>query len=73
MQTSTIKLVGEVSPEKYEMAVRVLEAIGLPVEYDGLSDYEIEGIEEGLRQMEEGKTVPSSEVHRMAELLCTEK
>ena len=55
------------------MAVRVLEAIGLEVKKEELSAEIIEGIEQGWKELREGKGIPSEEVHKKARLLCAEK
>lgn len=56
------------------MAVRVLEAIGLEVKKEEeLSAEIIEAIEQGWKELHEGKGIPSEEVHKKARLLCTEK
>ena len=60
--------------EQYQMAVRVLEAIGLEVKKEEeLSAEIIEGIEQGWKELREGKGIPSEEVHKKARLLCAEK
>ena len=55
------------------MAVLGLEAIGLEVKKEELSAEVIEGIEQGWKELHEGKGIPSEEVHKKARLLCTEK
>lgn len=59
--------------EQYQMAVRVLEAIGLEVKKEELSAEIIEGIEQGWKELHEGKGISSEEVHKKARLLCTKK
>ena len=66
----------DITFEQYQMAVRVLEAIGLDVqknEIQSLALEVIQGIEEGWQELREGKGIPSSEVHQKARLLCTNK
>ena len=55
--------------EQYQMAVRVLEAIGLEVKKEEeLSAEIIQGIEQGWQELREGKGIPSEEVHKKARL-----
>ena len=64
----------DITFEQYQMAVRVLEAIGLEVKKEEeLSAEIIEGIEQGWKELREGKGIPSEEVHKKARLLCAEK
>ena len=66
----------DITFEQYQMAVRVLEAIGLDVQKNEIQSLPLEvikGIEEGLLELREGKGIPSSEVHQKARLLCTNK
>lgn len=71
---NAIQLKGDVSLEQYQMAVRVLEAIGLDVEkYEGLPKVIIEGIEEGWQELRNGKGIPSDEVRKKAWALCEEE
>ena len=70
----TIQFNKNITFEQYQMAVRVLEAIGLEVKKEEeLSAEIIEGIEQGWKELHEGKGIPSEEVHKKARLLCTEK
>ena len=66
----------DITFEQYQMAVRVLEAIGLDVQKNEIQSLPLEviqGIEEGWQELREGKGIPSSEVHQKARLLCTSK
>ena len=64
----------DITFEQYQMAVRVLEAIGLEVKKEEeLSAEIIQGIEQGWQELREGKGIPSEEVHKKARLLCAEK
>jgi len=58
----------DITFEQYQMAVRVLEAIGLEVKKEELSAEIIEGIEQGWKELREGKGIPSEEVHKKARL-----
>ena len=69
----TIQFNKNITFEQYQMAVRVLEAIGLEVKKEELSAEIIEGIEQGWKELREGKGIPSEEVHKKARLLCAEK
>ena len=70
----TIQFNKNITFEQYQMAVRVLEAIGLEVKKEEeLSAEIIEGIEQGWTELHEGKGIPSEEVHKKARLLCAEK
>ena len=70
----TIQFNKNITFEQYQMAVRVLEAIGLEVKKEEeLSAEIIEGIELGWKELREGKGIPSEEVHKKARLLCAEK
>ena len=56
----------DITFEQYQMAVRVLEAIGLDVQKNEIQSLPLEviqGIEEGWQELREGKGIPSSEVH----------
>ena len=66
----------DITFEQYQMAVRVLEAIGLDVQKNEIQSLPLEviqGIEKGWQELREGKGIPSSEVHQKARLLCTNK
>ncbi|WP_460485669.1 hypothetical protein [Capnocytophaga sp. HP1101] len=66
----------ELTTEQYQMAVRVLEAIGLDVQKNealSLPLQVIEGIEQGWQELREGRGIPSAEVHKKARLLCANK
>ena len=66
----------DITFEQYQMAVRVLEAIGLDVQKNEIQSLPLEVIqciEEGWQELREGKGIPSSEVHQKARLLCTNK
>ena len=70
----TIQFNKNITFEQYQMAVRVLEAIGLEVKKEEEPSAEIiEGIEQGWKELREGKGIPSEEVHKKARLLCAEK
>ena len=70
----TIQFNKNITFEQYQMAVCVLEAIGLEVKKEEeLSAEIIEGIEQGWKELREGKGIPSEEVHKKARLLCAEK
>ena len=70
----TIQFNKNITFEQYQMAVRVLEAIGLEVKKEEeLSAEIIEGIEQGWKELREGKGIPSEEVHKKARLLCAQK
>lgn len=69
----TIQFNKNITFEQYQMAVLGLEAIGLEVKKEKLSAEVIEGIEQGWKELHEGKGIPSEEVHKKARLLCTEK
>ena len=69
----TIQFNKNITFEQYQMAVRVLEAIGLEVKKEELSAEIIEGIEQGWKELREGEGIPSEEVHKKARLLCAEK
>ena len=65
----TIQFNKNITFEQYQMAVRVLEAIGLEVKKEEeLSAEIIEGIEQGWKELREGKGIPSEEVHKKARL-----
>ena len=65
----TIQFSKNITFEQYQMAVRVLEAIGLEVKKEEkLSAEIIQGIEQGWQELREGKGIPSQEVHKKARL-----
>ena len=65
----TIQFNKNITFEQYQMAVRVLEAIGLEVKKEEEFSAEIiEGIEQGWKELREGKGIPSEEVHKKARL-----
>ena len=65
----TIQFSKNITFEQYQMAVRVLEAIGLEVKKEEeLSAEIIQGIEQGWQELHEGKGIPSEEVHKKARL-----
>ena len=65
----TIQFSKNITFEQYQMAVRVLEAIGLEVKKEEkLSAEIIQGIEQGWQELREGKGIPSEEVHKKARL-----
>jgi hypothetical protein len=64
----------EITFEQYQMAVRVLEAIGLEVQKNEMPTLPlevIEGIEQGWQELREGKGIASADVHKKARILCT--
>ena len=64
----TIQFNKNITFEQYQMAV-----LGLEVKKEELSAEVIEGIEQGWKELHEGKGIPSEEVHKKARLLCTKK
>ena len=63
----------DITFEQYQMAVRVLEAIGLDVQKNEIQSLPLEviqGIEEGWQELREGKGIASADVHKKARILC---
>ena len=69
----TIQFNKNITFEQYEMAVLGLEAIGLEVKKEELSAEVIEGIEQGWKELHEGKGIPSEEVHKKSETIMYRK
>ncbi len=71
MNTHTIQFKKALSFEQYQMAVRVLEAIGLEV-YDEtrLTEKQKENILRGIKQAEKGETKSYLEVREKARKIC---
>ncbi len=70
---NSIQLQDNISHEQYQMAVDVLNAIGVKVKVsknDPLPQFVINGIKQGLQEIKEGKGIPSAAVHKNAMELC---
>ncbi len=68
---NTIQLQGNVTFEQYQMAVNVLEAIGLKVKREEkISNELLASIEQGIAEAEAGKLIPNDEVLAKAEAIC---
>ncbi|CEN36723.1 hypothetical protein [Capnocytophaga cynodegmi] len=68
---NTIRLQNDISAEQYQMAVRVLEAIGLKVQKDTeLTETQKESILRGIAQAKNGQTKSHLEVREEARKIC---
>lgn len=67
---NTIRLQNDITMEQYQMAVRVLEAIGLKVQKEELTENQKELILQGIKQAENGQTKSYLEVRKNARKIC---
>ncbi|GIM55524.1 hypothetical protein CAPN005_21710 [Capnocytophaga cynodegmi] len=71
MNTYSIQFKNNISFEQYQMAIRVLEAIGLEVEKEiKLTEKQKESILRGIEQADKGLLKPHSEVMKKAREIC---
>ncbi len=70
---NTIELQDNISYEQYQMAIDVLNAIGVKVktsEKEQLPNFVVEGIKKGIQEIHDGKGISSEELHKQALELC---
>lgn len=70
MNTYNIQLKSNISFEQYQMAIRVLEAMGLKEKEPELTENQKLSIQRGLEQAEKGILKSNSEVMAKARELC---
>lgn len=71
MNTHSIQFKNSISFEQYQMAVRVLKAIGLEVKNeDGLTEKQKESILKGIKEAENGEVKSYLEVRDRARKIC---
>lgn len=67
---NTIYLEKEISFEKYQEAVKVLNSIGIEVKDEKFTEFQMDRIRKGIEQIEKGQVKSYIEVRKKAREIC---